>query len=71
LHDAIAETNLAPNRDPQSKSPVGYRRRLSPRSRVFNIDQEFFSKLCIFSPISASETMWWKREQQMRHLLPS
>jgi hypothetical protein len=38
------------SRAPPSKRPGGYRRRLTSRSRVFNIAPEFFSKLCIFSP---------------------
>ena len=39
-HNASTE-----NRAPQSKRPLGQGRRLTLRSGVFNIDQEFFSKI--------------------------
>jgi hypothetical protein len=43
----------------------------SLRSRLFNIDQEFFSKVWIFSPIIFDEATGREGEQQVRHLLPS
>jgi hypothetical protein len=39
------------------------------RSGVFNIDQEFFSKMWIFSSIFTAEAIGGEAEQQMHHLL--
>jgi hypothetical protein len=49
--------------------PLGYGRRLTLRSGVFNIDQEFFSKMWIFLSIFTAEAIGGEAEQQMRHLL--
>jgi hypothetical protein len=48
---------------------AGREKRRIVKLKVFDIEQDFFSKLWIFSPICAEKATPEKEKQQMRHLL--